>query len=358
MRILVLTDQLTPSGSISALLGLMAGLRRRNHTVQVVCFGGRRIGQFEAHGVVVRAIRPFLFTLPWLGNFRPVVEITRSFRPDIIQVETTALLAAGVRLGRLLGVPVITVVHKYLHEGERIRPALNARTWFVTVSQALREYLVNTLKVPKERITVVADGIDPALYQPAAAIGAREIPAVGMAGTYHPERGHAAFLGAARLMLEAKRDLMFFIAGYGPGEERVKRQARALGIYPRVTFVSDFFDVREVLGLFDICVVPSLREGLGYLALEAMAMGKPVVASSVGGLVDVVADGETGLLVQPDNPEKLAGKVMQLLDHPDQAARMGARGREQVAAAFGVDAMVDGMLAVYLSQVRHDGRTA
>ena len=101
------------------------------------------------------------------------------------------------------------------------------------------------------------------------------------------------------------------------------------------------------LSMYDVFVIPSQREGLGYSALEAMALGKPVIASSVGGLMGVVRDEETGLLFQPDNPRKLAEKIVYLFDNPDEIARMGRRGREVIENEFSIENMVQGMLGVY-----------
>jgi glycosyltransferase involved in cell wall biosynthesis len=114
-----------------------------------------------------------------------------------------------------------------------------------------------------------------------------------------------------------------------------------------VEFAGFVPDVRQRLAQADVLVMPSLSEGLGVAVLEAMAMGKPVVASNTGGLPEAVADGETGLLVPPGNAEALAGALLALLEDPDRAQAMGKAGRRRAVDHFDRRVIVDRMLSLY-----------
>jgi glycosyltransferase involved in cell wall biosynthesis len=128
-----------------------------------------------------------------------------------------------------------------------------------------------------------------------------------------------------------------------------------------VHFVGWREDVADVLALGDVFVLPSEREGFGRVLVEAMAMGKAVVATTAGGIPEIVLDGETGLLVPPAAPAPLADAVRGLLDDPARAARLGAAGRARALATFSRDAHADAMAQVYadvLGAARRPGARA
>ena len=108
-----------------------------------------------------------------------------------------------------------------------------------------------------------------------------------------------------------------------------------------------FVDLRESLAATDIFVLPSLQQGLGTIMLEAMALGRPVIATGVGGIASVIHHGETGLIVPPQNSGELARRILELLDQPARARALGARARELVTAQYDVETMVQQTLQVY-----------
>ena len=135
----------------------------------------------------------------------------------------------------------------------------------------------------------------------------------------------------------------------GDGELRgeLEAQAGSLGLASHVHFTGWRHDVGEMLALADVFVLPSKSEGFGRVLVEAMAMGRAVVATNVGGIPDIVLDGETGLLVEPANPVALAHAVRALFDEPARAARLGAAGRTRAESTFSLGAHVDAVERVY-----------
>jgi len=135
----------------------------------------------------------------------------------------------------------------------------------------------------------------------------------------------------------------------GDGELRgeLEAQAQRLGLVSHVHFTGWRDDVAEMLALADVFVLPSESEGFGRVLVEAMAMGRPVVATNVGGIPDIVLDGETGLLVEPANAAALADAVRALVDEPARAARLGAAGRVRAESTFSLGAHVDAVERVY-----------
>ena len=148
-------------------------------------------------------------------------------------------------------------------------------------------------------------------------------------------------------MLEEWPESTFLLVGEGPLAGEMHLYTERLGIASNVRFLGWRDDVPAILAAMDICVLASLWEGLPYTLLEAMAAGKPMVATSVGGSREIVVDGETGLLVPPRNPSALARGIMRLLADQALAAEMGRRGRERVHDVFSIEAMLRKTEEVY-----------
>jgi glycosyltransferase involved in cell wall biosynthesis len=154
-------------------------------------------------------------------------------------------------------------------------------------------------------------------------------------------------LEATRYLLHDEPDVGVAIIGSGDLLPALEAQAKDLGIAERVRFPGFRHDVMALMRQFEIFVMPSSLEGLGTSVLDAMALGKPVVATRAGGIPEVVHDGVTGLLVPPRDPVALARAMRKLLRHPEQAKQCGEAGRVRVARYFTVTCMVDRTLQVY-----------
>jgi len=142
------------------------------------------------------------------------------------------------------------------------------------------------------------------------------------------------------------------IGGTGPLEEELRRKIRELKLEPYVRMAGFIEDVPSFLSELDVFVLPSDSEGIGLAIMEAMATGLPVVATAVGGVPEVVSDGQTGILVPPRQPKLLAQAIVRLLVDPDLARAMGAAGRNRVEALFDAKVMAERTVAVYRSLVR------
>jgi len=252
---------------------------------------------------------------------------------------------------------VITTVHSLL---ERDYPGFFtclANSWveratrgltdhFIAVSRELKEKLVAG-GLPEDKVTVIYNGIPLEEFRPPADPGAvrarlgiaRETPMVGIFARLHTVKGHRYFLAAAREVLARRPGVRFLVVGDGPLRPALEEQARGLGITDRVVFTGFVEDVRPLMAGLDLLVISSLWEGFGLTAVEAMALGTPVVATEVGGLPEVVRHGETGLLVPPANPEALAGSIVWMLEHPEAAGEMAGKGGEAVRENFSAGVM-------------------
>jgi glycosyltransferase involved in cell wall biosynthesis len=233
---------------------------------------------------------------------------------------------------------------------------------FIAISEAVRERLISD-GIPRHKTTVVHEGVDierivhlPTGNVHAAFFLPTHAPVVGNIGALVAQKGQQHLVDAAAIVVRAVPDARFVICGEGelrPAlEEQIKRKH-----LDRHVFLAGFRpDVLELLKGFDLFALSSLHEGLCTSVIDAMAASKAVVATHVGGVPEVVADGETGLMVPPRNHDALADRIIALLKDPDRRARMGQAGLKRARALFTVDRMVEGTMATYERLLRARGR--
>ncbi len=164
-----------------------------------------------------------------------------------------------------------------------------------------------------------------------------------------PRKGHVHLLAALASVLERRSDVRLLIVGDGPARPDLERLCRERGVSSHVTFLGTRLDVPRILQRSTLLVLPSEAEGLGRVILEAMAAGKPVVASRVGGIPEMVVHGETGFLVAPGDANALGERMLELLADRERAAALGRAGRRRMEQQFSLAAMMKGTLAIYRS---------
>lgn len=203
--------------------------------------------------------------------------------------------------------------------------------------------------VSAERLIVIPDLVDCTHYQPTAVPPAPldPGPTIVSVGRLTQEKGHRLLVEAMPRVLREVPEARLALCGQGPEEAALRARAGALGVAARVMFAGFAADVRPLLAAADVFAMPSLCEGLGVAALEAMAMGKPVVASDAGGLPEAVADGETGLVVPKGRVEPLAAALAALLSDPGRARQMGEAGRRRALERFDRPVVVGRLAALY-----------
>jgi len=344
---------ITPSqigGAEVHVITLTEKLRERGHQVTIICPRGRPLAaELAARGLPVRTPRTF-------GKLDPVmlVRLAAWLRREHIQVIHTHLSTAsllGSLAARMTGVPSLATVH-----GLNTRTCYNYAHGIIAVSNAVKQHLV-AQGLPAERISVIHNGVDlRAFARPDSSGEVRRAwrlpeaaPVLVTIGRLAPTKGHADLLHALAILVRDPgwRELRLLVVGAGPLLSELRRLAERLELAQRTVFAGFQRDVLPSLQAAEVFVLPSVQEGLSLSALEAMALGKPVVACRVGGTPEVVVDGETGILVAPGQPAELARALDQLLSNPDQARAMGAAGQRRVQEAFDLEKMVTRIEGVY-----------
>ncbi len=274
--------------------------------------------------------------------------LRRHDRP-VLHAHTSPTLDAAPLL-RLLA-PLAGVVYTR-RTSYSIRPARKYRTAaerYVAVARSVADQLVAAGADPG-RVTVVPSAIDLSAIDaapetdPLGLVGGG--PTVGCVGALAPEKGHAILLEAWRHVVAAVPDARLVLVGDGCERRRLEELVRNLPP-ASVRFAGFRDDVASCLKSFDLVVLPSLAEGVGGAAIEAMACGRAVVASRAGGLPEVITDGVTGLLVPPRDSTALARAIVELLGDVQRRTAMGEAGRARTEAEFTVDRMIASYVAVY-----------
>jgi glycosyltransferase involved in cell wall biosynthesis len=178
-----------------------------------------------------------------------------------------------------------------------------------------------------------------------------DAPLVTMVGRLAPQKGVDVLLGAAAKVIGQSPAARFAVVGSGPHAAALQQQATIHGLDGAVQFLGYRRDVASILGASDVVVMPSRSEGLPLVLLEALALGRPVVASRVGGVPDLVRHGDTAWLIPPDDPAPLAEGILALLRDPDQAALIGRAGSRSVEMQCSPERAARRLAAMYRAVV-------
>jgi glycosyltransferase involved in cell wall biosynthesis len=285
-------------------------------------------------------------------------DVIKEQEADLVHTHGVRANLVGRLAARLAGREVVvTTVHSLLAQDypdmfSRLANMLIERTsrgfstHFITVSGGLQKALLQQ-GLPERKITVIYNGLNPDNFMSSRPPGAwrkdmglaPDVPLVAMIGRLHPVKGHSIFLRAAAGLLKSRPGLRFVVVGCGPERDRLEEYARLLNISDSVIFTGFVTDVGDILPDLNLLVIPSLWEGFGLTALEAMVAGVPVVATSVGGLPEVVEHGSTGLLVPPADDAALARGISWMLDHPGEALEMSEAARAVMEQKFTASVM-------------------
>ena len=279
---------------------------------------------------------------------------------DIVHTHIAKAGLLGRLAARLVGIPSVLhtyhgVPNEWIGDRASARCFVGLERWaaartdvLVAVSEAVRREM-NAMHVGStSRWHVIRNGVSSLfLSEPPADVAERSSAQLLAVGSLTQEKGYDVLLRALPTIESSHPEVELVLIGDGPLKSSLQTLANDLGIASRVHFAGVVADVRPWLRKATLLVAPSLNEGLGMAVVEAMALGCPVVASKVGGLVEVVIHGETGFLVQPGSVPLLAKQVIDLLKSPERRARMGLEGRRRAQAHFARDRPIAQLQDIY-----------
>jgi len=313
--------------------------------------------ELEAAGVRVLVLnRRFRFAL-W--SWWPLVRLLRRERVDVLHAHQFGSNAWAALIGRLSRVPVV-IAHE--HSGISDQQALRRFIHREVVGRG-SDVIVAASRNNEDRMIRV-EGIDPkdvlfvplGIPDPPQPTGrdlraeldiARDQPVIGTVGVMRPEKALDILVRAAALLAPQFPGLRVLVAGDGAERQRLERLVQELGVGETVSFLGFRRDIPDVLAALDVAVCCSDFEASPLSVMEYMEAGKPMVATSVGGVPDIIDDGVHGLLVERQDPDGLAAAIAALLRDPERAAEMGARAQARRRGEFHIDLLVRRMEQLY-----------
>jgi glycosyltransferase involved in cell wall biosynthesis len=330
------------------------GQAARGHEVTVACRAG---GALEARARATTAIEPF--ALPFRGDLWPpailgLARALRRVRPHVVQLHDAHAVSNG-RLASRLATHVRLVATRRVDfplRGALSRHKYRGCDRVIAVSRAITAVLMAG-GIEGDRIRLVYEGVAdrapwPGGTEALRALGVPEgSPVVGNVAALTGHKDHATLIEAAGLVLRARTETRFVIVGEGPLRRELEARVREGGLAGRVVFAGFRDDVDRLLPAFDVFCLSSHLEGLGTSVLDAMAFGRPVVATAAGGIPEAVEDGVTGRLVPVRDPVRLAGALLDILRDPAERRAMGDAGRKHFLSRFTADRMAEETLRVY-----------
>jgi L-malate glycosyltransferase len=301
------------------------------------------------------------YDLRWMSRIRALVD---ELSPDLVHLNLPYVGALGRVALRSKGRPIVYTEHGFWSTYRPLSRLANALTFgmnqaAIAVSGEVQEEVLASWAGRRvaDRLRVIHDGIsadeterDARTQSQLWAEPVVKHPAYGTVGHLRFVKGVDILLRASLLVRDELPTATGYVVGAGEDASRLDGERRALNA--PVHFLGERNDARGLMDAFDVFVLPSRLEGLSLALLEAMALGKPIVATRAGGVPEVVADGESGLLVDAGDEVGLAGAIVTLLKDRDLGRRFGARARQVVQERFSAQTMADSYLDVYRAVLR------
>ncbi len=364
--ILHLIETTELGGAEKVLVNLAWGLEKRDF-YSIVCL--REEGSLQRE-LMERGVETYIlkeggfFDLRFLMNLLGLV-IRK--RVSIIHAHEFLMNVYGTVLGVLSARPVVTTLHGkfYYIEKWRRRTALRLVSRFsqlVCVSEDLRFFVSKSLQIPSHRIKTIHNGVDldTSLRNKVGSNIKSELgiedgcKVIGTIASLYPIKGHRYLLYAIPNIIQRYPKVIFLFIGKGEEEEKLRNEAANIGVSSSVRFLGFRSDVLELLNSMNVFVLPSLSECLPLSVLEAMASCVPAVVTDVGGVREIIEDGETGYVVPSRDPTVLAEKILALLENEKKATSMGLKAREVIRNRFSLKKMMDEYTALYNSLIQRD----
>lgn len=363
-------------GGQNQVLVTLMGLRAAGHRTMLVAHAAGELRQRAREGLDLVPLAPR--TEMDLAAAWRLSRLIRSVEPDVVHTHDphgVAMAALALSMSTQPVKPPLIASRRvdfHLRGSALSRWKYRQVDCFICASEAIRQMLLAD-GVAADRTVTVHEGIDLGRVDAAPRVNLhedlwlpRQAPIVGNVAALVPHKGQRHLVEAAALVVREVPDARFVIAGEGELRPSLERQIKDRHLEKHVLLAGFRPDVLSLHKAFDVFVMSSVTEGLGTSLLDAMACARPIVATTAGGIPEVVADGETGILVPPRDHEAMAGAIVRLLTDAALRRRMGEAGLARVRERFSAERMVEETLRVYARMAardpslpnRHDARPA
>lgn len=289
-----------------------------------------------------------------------IVKTIKTLKIDLIHAHGFKADVYGWISARCTGIPIVSTQHGWTHKNRWIRLWEAISVYFLKKMDKIIGVSPQILKaleshnILSHRLEWIPNGVPiPSIIHSASAYRKKKfginpnIKTIGIIGRLSIEKGHTFFLEAVKHVDSVFPNLRVFIIGEGPLKTQLTSQVHAMGLDSIVHFLGFRSDMDRLYPLLDIVVLSSIREGFPLTLLEAMAYGKPVVATKVGGAIQLIQHGVNGLLVDPEDEKALANAIQYLLMYPEKARQMGKSARNWIQKQYSVENMCERYQQIY-----------
>jgi glycosyltransferase involved in cell wall biosynthesis len=330
--------------------------RRQGHKVHILCPPRTKLAE-EARGMGI-AVIPLKIRNPWEpGPILRIKKMIRELKIDVLHTHSSVDSWAGGLAGRWARVPVLV---RTRHISVRVkRPWLNRIYYLpdaiITTGEHIRRELLQTHKIPAERIVSIPTGADMGRFHPGPPdlelkkrMGLPiDSPVITLVAVLRAQKRHELVIAAAAEVIKVFPQARFIFVGDGPGRNRVEQEIKNARLKAQILMTGYREDIPAILSFTDLGIISSVAEGIPQFLFQMMAMGKPVIATAVGGIPEIVTSGVNGLLIPPEDPAALAKALVQLLGDPESARGLGEKGRRLVEREYTVEKMAEKVYRVY-----------
>jgi len=367
---LQLIDGLNIGGAEILLRELSVGLLRRGFRVSIgYSSSGPLVQELTSLGLPLTRLPRLLRIDPIL--FCGMVGLIRRESPQIVHTHLFKSDFHGRLAARIAGVPVVVSTLHSIDPWAQERSLGRLYGWtahfadrVIAVSEDVRRFHATYTGIPEEKLVTIENGVDIHRFAGLESAGRsvrKELDidnaalVFGVVGRLTPPKDHSTFLKAAALILQKAPQARFLLVGEGPLRKDLELQAQEIGLGNALIFTGLRKDIPAVLAAVDVLVFSSLWEGLPVALLEGMAAARPVVATAVGGIPEVVLPDKSAILVPPGDADALAQACLRLASDSATRHSMGQAGLERVVARYSIDAMIDRTAALYAKLLQERG---
>jgi glycosyltransferase involved in cell wall biosynthesis len=368
MKILLLTTHLNTGGISTYVVNLARYLKGAGQYVTVASSGGSLTGKLEKEGIAHVTLDIRTKSEFGIKVWKALPELKRIVTEgdyDLVHAQTRVSQVLAALVQRSTGVPFISTCHGFFKSGRigrRLFPCWGEKV--IAISKSVGAHLVEDFGVPEERIRMIYNGIELDKYKSPEAVTEKadlkktigledEVFTVGTVGRLSPVKGHVYLVDAFREAAMKHPQMQLLIVGEGPDEKMLKEKVRKAGIADKVFFATgNDAPLEEYFSVMDVFCLASTSEGLGFSLMEAMAAGRPCIASNVGGLAELIVNTEDGLLVPTRDVSALGEAIYRLFSDGSLRQRLSDKARNKAFRSFSIEDSAARTAEVYEETVK------
>ena len=357
MNILILTNHLNIGGITRYVLNLSYGLKKHGHRI----FVGSLPGWGEN---ILKENKISFLKLPLKTKsiFSPRIILAYFILKKFIQREHIQLIHAQTRITQFLAyflsarlnIAYICTFHGFYrpHLMRRMLPCLGDLT--IAISNVVGQHLIKDFNLDKRNLRVIYNSVCPEFNKSINSDYSylKGSPTLGIIARLSEEKGHTVLFSALRLLIKDYPEAKLLVIGSGRKEKELKGWVNREKLTNQVIFLGNIPHIGSLFKIMDIAILPSVFEGLGFSILEAQANGVPVVASSIGGINEIIKNRETGILVEPNNPDELYRGIKLVLEDVSLREKIVSNAKQQIKEKFSLETMISKVESVYKELIK------